>query len=99
MLEALRSLPHGPVVVRSDSTYVVNCFRQRWWATWERNGWRNSKKQPVANRELGEALLAEVRARPQVEWEWVKGHSGDRLNDHVDQLAVRASLTGQAASS
>jgi ribonuclease HI len=99
VLEALRALPHGPMVIRSDSTYVVNCFRQKWWVKWESNGWRNSKNQPVANQELWKPLLAEVRARSSVDWEWVKGHSGDRLNDRVDELAVRASLTGQGASS
>ncbi len=93
VIEALRSLgvgsEAGPVEVVSDSTYVVNCFRDEWWRKWERNGWRNSKKQPVANAELWKDLVELVRAGD-VRFRWVKGHSGDRLNDLVDALAVAA---------
>ena len=90
VLEALRALaPSGPVVVVSDSTYVVNCFRDRWWVKWEANGWRNAKKQPVANADLWRPLIELVVAND-VTFRWVKGHSGDRLNDLVDQLAVAA---------
>ena len=89
-LEAVRALaPSGPVVVVSDSTYVVNCFRDRWWVKWEANGWRNAKKQPVANADLWRPLV-ELVGRSEVTFRWVKGHSGDRLNDLVDQLAVAA---------
>jgi len=89
-LEAVRALaPAGPVVVVSDSTYVVNCFRDRWWVKWEANGWRNAKKQPVANADLWRPLV-ELVGRSEVTFRWVKGHSGDRLNDLVDQLAVAA---------
>ena len=89
VLDALRVLDDGPVRVVSDSTYVVNCFRDRWWVRWEANGWRNAKKQPVANADLWQPLIAVVRTRD-VSFEWVKGHSGDRMNDLVDQLAVAA---------
>ena len=53
------------------------------------NGWRNAKKQPVANADLWKPLVELVVAGG-VEFQWVKGHSGDRLNDLVDQLAVAA---------
>jgi hypothetical protein len=76
VLEAVRALP-GPLKVVSDSTYVVNCFRDRWWASWQRNGWRNSKKQPVANRDLWEPLVDLVNARGNVSFGWVKGHGTD----------------------
>jgi ribonuclease HI len=89
VLEALRALP-GDITIVSDSTYVVNCFRDRWWAKWERNGWRNSQKQPVANTDLWMPLIELVKTR-QPTFRWVKGHSGNRLNDLVDQLAVAAS--------
>jgi len=88
VIEALRALPPGPVHVVTDSTYVANCFRDRWYERWERNGWRNSKKEPVANAERWRELLALVRGRPKVTWGWVKGHSGDAMNDLVDRLAV-----------
>ena len=76
----------------SDSAYVVNCFRERWWERWERQGWRNAGKQPVANRDLWERLLVQSR-RHDVVWHKVLGHSGDLLNDRVDLLARRAIAT------
>lgn len=92
VLDALRVLgDDGAVRVVSDSTYVVNCFRDRWWVRWEANGWRNAKKQPVANADLWQPLIEIVRDRD-VTFEWVKGHSGDRMNDLVDRLAVAAIL-------
>jgi ribonuclease HI len=56
-LEALRALP-GEVEVVSDSTYVVNCFRDEWWKGWLKRDWKNSSKKPVANRDLWEPLIA-----------------------------------------
>ena len=88
VLEAVTALP-APLLVVSDSTYVVNCFRDRWYVKWEANGWRNAKKQPVANADLWRPLVELVQAGD-VTFRWVKGHSGDRLNDLVDQLAVAA---------
>src|SRR5437773_9058604 len=69
----------------SDSAYLVNCVRERWWERWEKTGWKNRQKQPVANRDLWERLLAESR-RHDVVWHKVRGHSGDPLNERVDQL-------------
>ena len=93
VLEALRSLgvgaEAGHVEVVSDSTYVVNCFRDRWWAKWQRNGWKNSKKQPVANVDIWKPLVELVNSGD-VSFRWVKGHSGDPMNDLVDELAVAA---------
>jgi len=80
----------GPLRVHSDSTYVVNCFRQEWWKGWLKRGWKNSKKEPVANRDLWEPFIELVNARGDVEFEWVKGHAGHRLNEAADQLATTA---------
>jgi ribonuclease HI len=91
-LEAVQALP-GPLEVVSDSTYVVNCFRDRWHVGWVRRGWKNSQGKPVANRDLWEQLVPLVLARGDVTFSWVKGHSGDRMNDVVDLLAVEAALT------
>ncbi|WP_447644117.1 ribonuclease H family protein [Nocardioides zeae] len=88
--EAVLANP-GPLVVVSDSTYVVHCFRDRWWAGWLQRGWTNSARQPVANRDLWEPFIEEVNARGDVAFRWVKGHSGNRMNDLVDRLAVQAS--------
>ena len=88
VLEALRALD-GEVHVVSDSTYVVNCFRDRWYVKWQQNGWRNSKKEPVANVDLWRPLIELVTTRRPT-FAWVKGHSGDPMNDLVDRLAVEA---------
>ena len=89
-LEGLRSLDRPRQVdLYSDSAYVVNCFRDKWYERWRQNGWRNSQKKPVENRDLWEALIAEVE-RHKVTWHKVAGHSGDLLNDRADRLAVAA---------
>lgn len=88
-LEAVRALD-GPLLVVSDSTYVVNCFRDGWWRGWLARGWTNSARQPVANRDLWEPLVELVDARGDVAFSWVKGHSGHPMNDFVDRLAVAA---------
>ena len=92
-LEAVRVLTDGPLDIVSDSTYVVNCFRDKWYAGWQKRGWTNSQRKPVANRDLWEPLVALVLERGDVTFRWVKGHSGDRMNDIVDRLAVEAGLT------
>jgi len=97
-LEAARAI-EGPLVVVSDSTYVVNCFRDRWWEGWLERGWTNKAKKPVANRDLWEPLIEEVRADPgRVTFRWVKGHSNDPSNDLVDRLAVEAARTQSGRS-
>jgi ribonuclease HI len=89
-LEGLRAAPSGrPVELHSDSAYLVNCFRDRWYERWQRNGWRNAQRKPVENRDLWEALLAET-GRRRVTWHKVAGHSGHPLNTRVDRLAVAA---------
>ena len=90
VLRALEVLA-GPVSVVSDSAYVVNCFRDRWWEGWRRRGWRNASGKPVANRDLWEPLLSIALDQGRtVRFAKVKGHSGDPMNDWVDQLAVDA---------
>ena len=97
VIDALRTCStmtdeHGAslaIEIVSDSTYVVNCFRDKWWVKWERNGWKNAKKQPVANEDLWKPLNKLVKSSD-VTFRWVKGHSGDRMNDLVDELAVAA---------
>ncbi len=93
-LDALRTID-GPVEVISDSTYVVNCFRDGWWKGWLKRGWKNSKKEPVANRDIWEPLIDLYQDRAdELEFTWVKGHAGDEWNDIADRLAVEASHTG-----
>ena len=91
--EAVRAHSGGPVQVVSDSTYVVNCFRDGWWEGWLKRGWVNTARKPVANRDLWEPFVELVRARGDVSFRWVKGHSGHPMNDLVDALAVEAAQT------
>jgi ribonuclease HI len=85
----------GHMRIVSDSTYVVNCFKQRWWAGWRAKGWRNAKGEPVANQDLWRPLIeqvVDVRAG-EIEMAWVKGHAGDVMNELVDGLATEAART------
>lgn len=86
-VEALRLTPPGSAVkLHSDSAYLVNCFKQSWMDRWLKNGWLNSRGQPVENRDLWEQLL-ELSSERKVEWIKVKGHSVDQDNIRVDLLA------------
>jgi ribonuclease HI len=99
VLKALRALD-GPLHIHSDSTYVVNCFRDRWWQGWLKRGWKNSQGKPVANKDLWEPLIDLYRERAaELQFQWVKGHSGHPLNDLGDELAVTAARTQQGTSS
>lgn len=75
-IEALKSIkkPNIPTTVYSDSAYVVNCINQKWYMGWRRNGWLNSKKEPVENRELWEELLKLYEKFLDIEFIKVKGH-------------------------
>ena len=95
--EAVRSHA-GPIEIVSDSTYVVHCFRDRWHEGWRRRGWKNSQRQPVANRDLWEPFIDLVLERGDVSFRWVKGHGGDPMNDLVDRLAVAAATSQRGAT-
>ena len=81
------------VKLHSDSAYLINAFRQNWFKNWQKNGWLNSKKEPVQNRDLWERLL-ELAARHSIEWIKVKGHADDPLNNRCDELA-RSGIPGR----
>lgn len=87
VLRAIEANP-GPLTVVMDSTYVKDGL-ERWSVNWIRNGWMTKAKEPVKNREIWEPLIAARDARgDEIDFEWVKGHSGDPMNDFVDELAV-----------
>jgi ribonuclease HI len=91
VIEALQAFPQEPIEIVSDSTYVVKCFHDRWYAGWLRRGWKNTQGQPVANRDLWEVLIPLVlEGNRDIRFTWVKGHSGDAMNDFVDALATEA---------
>ena len=83
---------HRRVLLHTDSSYVMNCFRDRWWARWEANGWRRKEKNklvPIANEQLWRTL-DKLLAKHEVKYTRVAGHSGHVENDRVDELAVAA---------
>jgi ribonuclease HI len=86
VIEALKALTRpGPVVVHTDSTYVMQGI-SKWIHGWKKNGWLTSAKQPVKNADLWKALDQAV-APHTVEWKWVKGHAGHPGNERADRLA------------
>lgn len=85
-IEALRALKR-PTRVRliTDSKYVMQGI-ETWIHGWKKNGWRTSDKKPVKNMDLWQVLDA-LAAKQQVEWRWIKGHSGDPGNERADALS------------
>lgn len=75
--------------VYTDSAYCLNCYREGWYKKWVNNGWVNSKREPVKNRDLWEKLIPYFECG-YISFHKVKGHSGDFYNEKVDELAVRA---------
>ncbi len=73
------------VRLHTDSTYVMDGIT-KWIHAWKARGWKTASKKPVKNRDLWERLEA-ARERHQVEWFWIKGHSGHPENERADELA------------
>ena len=71
----------------SDSAYVINAFENNWIESWQQNGWKNAKKQPVANKDLWEELIQLTKVH-EVNFNKVKGHAGNKYNEICDQLAT-----------
>ena len=89
VIEGLNALSRDcPVRVTTDSQYVKNGITQ-WIHNWKRNGWKTAAKKPVKNVDLWQAL-DQARQRHQVEWAWVRGHTGHPENERADALANRA---------
>jgi ribonuclease HI len=82
--------PFDRVIVYTDSAYLHNCYAQKWYKSWQINGWKNSKKQPVANQDLWERLIPYFE-QPEVEFVKVKGHADNHYNNIVDDMAQTAS--------
>ncbi len=92
VLEALKLLKFPcNVKLYSDSAYVVNAFKQKWINGWLKNGWKNSNKEPVKNRELWEELYNLTKVH-HVEFIKVKGHADNEYNNRCDELARNAIL-------
>lgn len=85
-IEGLMALKRSSrVQLTTDSQYVRQGITQ-WINNWKRNGWKTSQKKPVVNQDLWQRLDEALKDH-QVEWHWVKGHSGHPENERVDQAA------------
>ena len=90
VIEGLKMLKFPcEVKIYSDSAYVVNAFTQKWIYGWLKNGWKNSSKEPVKNKELWEELYNLTKIH-EVEFIKVKGHSDNEYNNRCDELARNA---------
>ncbi len=88
VIESLKLLTRPCVVdMYSDSAYVVNAFNQNWIVNWQKKGWVNSAKNPVANKDLWEMLIELCKVH-KVTFIKVKGHADNEFNNRCDELAV-----------
>lgn len=87
-IEALNALSgRRKVTLYTDSKYVMDGVCQ-WMPNWKSRGWTTAAKKPVKNKDLWQALDAATE-RHDIEWKWVRGHTGDPGNEMADQLANR----------
>ncbi|MCF7980545.1 MAG: ribonuclease HI [Pseudomonadales bacterium] len=86
VIEGLRSLNRTcRITITTDSAYVKNGITG-WITDWKKRGWKTAAKKPVKNEDLWRLLDNEV-AQHDIEWHWVKGHSGHPENEMADELA------------
>lgn len=103
-LEGLRALaPGARACIVTDSRLMLDSMT-KWLAGWRRRGWKTAGGDPVKNRDLIEALDAEIGRHAAVRWHWVRGHetgaahAHKALNDRADQLAVAAARAARSAA-
>lgn len=88
---ALETAPPGPITIFTDSVYAMKCLSE-WLPAWERNGWKNSKGDPVMNQDIIRPAVAILRGRHEpVTLRHVRAHRGHEWNERADALARRAS--------
>ena len=88
-IKALKKIPVGEKVqIYTDSKYVKMGITE-WIKSWKKNNWKTSSKKKVKNKDLWKEL-DRLSEKHQIKWLWVKGHSGDIVNEEVDQLAKEA---------
>lgn len=87
-IQALETLTRSCAVqLHTDSKYVLQGITE-WMFNWKKRGWKTAANKPVKNEDLWRRLDAAIE-RHDIEWRWVKGHSGDEGNERADILANR----------
>ena len=89
LLEAFKAIKKENQIIEvfSDSSYLMDCFRKKWYVNWQKNGWKTSGKKAVENQDLWQQLL-DLTAVHQMRYHWVKGHAENPKNNRCDELAV-----------
>lgn len=86
VIKALEALTRTcPVIITTDSKYVLKGMTE-WIENWKKRGWKTASKKPVVNIDLWQQLDKLV-PQHDIQWQWVKGHSGHPENERADQLA------------
>mgnify|MGYP001313800322 FL=1 len=85
VIKALKLVKKKELSIITDSQYVKNGI-EVWIFKWKENGWMTAEKKPVKNKDLW-LLLEKLSKNKKIKWEWVKGHSSDKLNNKVDEIA------------
>lgn len=90
VIQGLKSIKNNklPITVFTDSKYVQNGITS-WIHSWKKNGWKSSNKKPVKNVDLWQDL-DQASHGFNIDWQWVKGHSGNKYNEIADNLATEA---------
>lgn len=81
-------------VIYTDSAYIANCFKDKWYDTWRKNGWKTSKKTDVLNKDLWEKILTYYEYLDNITIAKVSGHSDNTCNNLADALAVACRTEG-----
>ena len=79
---------NSEITIYTDSTYVKNGITE-WVLKWKENGWKNSNKEPIKNKDLWEKLV-NLCEQNTINWKWVKGHASNKYNNLADELATKA---------
>ena len=85
VIKALNTIKLKQATLITDSQYVKNGI-EIWIHKWKDNGWMTAEKKPVKNKDLW-TKLDKIQKTKKIKWEWVKGHSSDKLNNEVDKIA------------
>ena len=85
VIKSIGAVKKNELTIITDSMYVKNGI-EVWIHKWKNNGWMTAEKNPVKNKDLW-IMLDKLESKKKIRWEWVKGHSSNKLNDKVDKIA------------